>query len=249
MTKRKEQRRELLKEDEFLSYMERGIRYAQSHRSQTVGLVVAFFAVIGIGIGIFEWNKSKHENAAQMLFEVEQLMLQAYDDPDADQKFESEQAKNEAVLGKLDAIIGGQTGISADQAQIHKVAILLNLGRESDALDTYKGLANRSGEMGLFALIGLGDFYLGANQPDEALNFYNQVLARPDGKAAYEDLIKYKMAQCYKEKGDENTAREELESIVGKYESVDDKAPIFQQAKTMLDEINQKTAASSGGAS
>lgn len=240
MTKRKDERRELLKEDEFLSLMERAIQYAKGHKQNVMFGVIGFFVLIAVAIGGYEWSKVNEDKAAATLFEVEQMMQSAVDDPQAEHKFDSEQAKNEALLAKLNELIARESGIVAEQANLHKIAVLVNLGRDDETLAVYETLAKNKSAVGLWALIGLGDYYVGHDQSDQALNYYNQVLARKDGKELYEDLVNFKMAECLSKKGDKPTAREKLESIVAKYQDAEEKAPIFQKAQTMLDEINQE---------
>ncbi|MCB1042139.1 MAG: tetratricopeptide repeat protein [Acidobacteria bacterium] len=239
MTKRKDEIRELLKEDEFLSYMERGIKYAQANRSRVIMAAVAFFVAIGAAIGMYEWQKVRSDKSAQALYEVEDMLLRSIDDPLAKVKFESEKEKNEAVLAKLDEVISSDSGVVADQARLHKVAVLVNLGRQAEAVKMYEDMSRSGGLMGLFAKMGLADYYLGEGDSEKALTLYNGVINSPEGRSHFEDLAKYRIAECYRKQGDDATAREQLEAIVAKYENADpaDQAPIFQKAKSMLDEI------------
>lgn len=234
MTKRKEQRRELLKEDEFLSFVEKAIKYAQdnSKRVLTITAIVVVGLIVIFG-GLRLWERSREQNA-EALYQAEKIMDTDLEDPNADLKFETETAKFEAAIEALDQVIDSQSGAIRDQAIIRKIACLMNLGRQLEVEPLYRQLAESRGAFDGLGEIGLGDFYAAQGEYDQALDHYNKALTRQQG-TAYEDLIHLKMAQSFKDKGDLTTARVEIDALMAKLDAQpqEQRSPLYQKAKDL----------------
>ena len=244
MTKRKEERRELLREDEFHSLMERAVRYGQDNPNTVWVGIIGFVAVVVLIFGGLYYAETKKQGAATELYRAEKILNTDLADATSELKFDSEKAKMEAALVELDKVIASQSGVVRDMALVRKVRCIINLGRNSEVEAIYKELSVRGGSMGLMGLMGLGDFYLGEKQYAQAVEKYNAMLG-VDNSSELEGLVKYKVALCYKEQGEPAKAVAELEDFVTSHEDdATTRPPIFSKAKGLLDELKAEDKAS-----
>jgi len=201
MTKRKEERRELLKHDEFLTKMELAARYIQAHPrkvSMWVAVVVLVLAGIAGGINVY---RGKQDQAAANLYNARNAFLRTADDANFDTKYETEKEKNEAALKELDELLASASGASRFQGLIYKASCLMELGQMDDAVSTYEELAKAPGEYGIMGLLGLGDLYVGREDYDKGLDYFRQVDGK-SGKEFFEDIVKMRIATAQEKKGD-----------------------------------------------
>ena len=245
MTKRKEARRELLKHDEFLTKMERAARFIQTNPSKIsmwVALVVLVLAGVAGGINYYQNNMDK---AASGLYLAEKSFLRTLDDPDSETKFETEKEKNEASLKELEAYTSQSSGKNRLQALFYKASCEMELGLVDQAQETYTEISKDSGEYGIMGLICLGDLNMGKDDFAKALENYKEI-DNKSGKPLFEDIVKYRIAKAYQKSGDLKSAEMELESLVQKYETLENtqKPPVHQDALDLLEEIKTKNEAS-----
>lgn len=245
MTKRKEERRELLKEDEFLSFMERAVRFAQNQSQKVAVIAVAAIAVVALIIGGAHLHRAQKMKASAELYEAEKIIDTSLDDPYTKLGFEDDTQRLETALKSLDRVLAESSGEVADQARVQKIRCLIDLGRDEEVLPLYRELANSSNVFKAFGLLGIGDYLRNKGQHDEALAAYNQLLADGDLKLLFEDLVKYHMAQCFHGKGDHTTARNELEALIAKLEARDQsqQSPILPDARDLLEQVNREDTA------
>ncbi len=238
MTKRKDRRRELLKQDEFLSSMERAVRYAQANPRKVGMWVFTVVVVLSLIAGGLKYTQITKDKNAEALYQAERTYLRPLDDAAFDTKYETEKEKNEAALKSLDTYVSKASGNDRAQGLIYKASCQMELGKMDEAEATYSELAKESGSYGAIGQIGLGDIYFGKKDYDKALGSYKKVLSNRD-KALFDDFVKLRISVLYKEKGDLENAELELESLVQKYDSLEDaeKPPLYQDAKTLLEEI------------
>ncbi|MCB9396930.1 MAG: hypothetical protein H6510_03860 [Acidobacteria bacterium] len=242
MTKRKEERRELLKQDEFLTRMERAIRYSQDHASRVMMLVAAGIVVVGLIFGLQAFRSHQDHQAAQVLYKGEKILLTEADDPQAELKFEDEKAKNEAALAELEKAISSTTGEIQAQARVRAIGCLVALGRNEDTLAHYEALSKSNGIYASLGYMGLGEYYRAKKDYAKALQAFNDCFNTLSGTDGLADLLKYRIAMTYKDQGDTAKAIQELEVLINKYAEDTSKQPTFySKAKTLLDDLKKET--------
>ena len=90
MTKRKDERRELLKEDEILSKMEKIARYMQQNPMQ-VGLILAGILGLALLLSIMqERGRAAVNERAATLYKAEKILQTDISDENAELKFASQ---------------------------------------------------------------------------------------------------------------------------------------------------------------
>jgi len=245
MTKRKDKRRELLKQDDFLNSMERAVRYAQANPRKVGSWVFGVVVLLSVIAGGMKYFQVKKNSDAEALYKAEKSFLRTIDDPFSDVKYETMAEKNEAALKVLQAYAEEASGDNRAQGLVYKASCQMDLGKMDEVESTYKELAKVPGSYGAIGLMGLGDIYMGKEEYDKAIEFYNQILTNAD-KGLFEDLVKFRVASAYKKKGDLKSAEIELESLVQKYDALEEgeKPPVHQDAKTMLEEIKKENETS-----
>lgn len=245
MTKRKEQRRELLKEDSVLSFLEQVARYIQQNTSQVLIGSVVFLIALGAIFAFQSHSENKTKEDAALLYKADKILNTNIEDETAELKYDSNEAKYTAALTELDGIIASHSGSLRDGAMVRKVSCLIALGRQDELETLYKELTS-SKDFAMFGNMGLGDMYMSQSKWDDAVTSYSKL------PGDLSELVTYKVARCNKEKGDLETARLDLEKLIAEFDGVEDgtqKPPILNKAQQLLDEIKAETAASEETAS
>ncbi len=241
MTKRKDERRELLKEDEIHSFLERVGRYIQQNFMQVVFGTVAAFALVA---GLIAWVRyqGKHNNAqAAVLYTAEKILNADPSDPNA-VKYASERERYEKALAELDKVVAEASGVVRQQALLHKIKVLNHLGQQDKIKPLYDEVIANDEGLKVFGLVGLGNYYISEGKFAEAraqFEIINTLRGVPDLK----DFVDYQRAYCYKEEGDKATAQKELKLLVDRYVNEEDaakKPPILAKAQQLLDELNKE---------
>ncbi|MDJ0834917.1 MAG: hypothetical protein QNK37_00290 [Acidobacteriota bacterium] len=248
MTKRKDERRELLKEDEFLSGMEKAARYMQQNPAQVLIALAVFLGLVA-ALTIYQAQNLKSANQrASAIYEAEKILQTNIDDETAELKFANNREKYEAALAKLNEVIPELSGIARHQAMVMKIGCLTSLGVTEELAELYGELADQGeGSVKLIGMMGQADLNLAEGRYDEAIDIYDRIEAAKLNGAAYEDLIIYKKALCLKGKGDETTARQELAALVDRYEgdeSAQGEPPVLIKVRELLEELEGDDAKS-----
>jgi len=238
MTKRKEERRELLKEDEILSGLEQVARYIQEQPTKVFGWTAGIVLALAFFFGFNAYQESQAIKNAGDLYKAEKILGTDITDEKAELKFDSNKAKFEAALAELDKVIASHSGAIADQATILKINCLTTLGRQDEVKALYEKLSNGSATLRFVGIQGLGDIHLANKEYDAAVAQYEKLL----GDVTSKDLALYKMARACKDKGDEAKAREHLQKVLDAYADLDDaeKPPIHYKVKELKDELDKK---------
>ena len=233
MTKRKDERRELLKEDELLSGMERVARYIQNQPKKVFGIGGAVLLLLALIFGYGAWQRQQDVQAAGDLYRAEKILATNLEDPEAEFSFATETEKLEAALEELDKVIDQYSGPVQKQAYIYKVSCLIGLGRYEEVESTYASLA-QGGSLQFLGIKGLADMYLAREAFDDALAQYQRLL---DTDQFNPDQIKFHMAECYQGKGDLTQAKALLEEIVEAYKDQEEKPPVHFRVQQMLTDL------------
>lgn len=247
MTKRKEQRKELLKDDEFHSTLEQLALKAQENAGQVTAIIGGFFLVLG-AFFLYGWYAdSQQKESAFTLYKAEKILDTAVNDEKAELKFSSEKEKYEAALAELDRVIAAESGVVQQQALVHKAQCLIALGRSEEVKSTYEALAKSSGDLKSIGVMGLADMDYAAKRYQDAMSGY-QSLLRQSGGFGFKDLIRYKIAQCYIGLEDKDKAISELKGVISEYDGVEDrdKPPVHLKVKELLTELEPEATTTEG---
>lgn len=240
MTKRKDERRELLKEDELHSFLERVARYVQQNLRQVIlGSVVLLILLFAIS-KYADHSVSRRDEQAQALYGAEKILDTDIADEKAKLKFASEKEKYEQALVILDETISSQSGVVKQQAIISKIAVLVNLGRQTEIEDLYQSIIGSDKHLKMFGLMGLGEFYLAEARFQDARTQFSKLKTLGDFDLG--DLAHYKLALCYQAEEDLEKAKSELSQLIDAYEGEEDavkKPPILVKAQQLYDEITK----------
>lgn len=238
MTKRKDERRELLKEDEILSGLEQVARYIQEKPTQVFGWTAGVVLALALFFGYGAFQDSQSIKNAGELYKAEKILGTAINDEKAEMKFDSEKAKYEAALAELDKVIASQSGAVGDQAILLKINCLTSLGRQDDVKALYEQIAGGNKNLRFVGIHGLGDIHMANKEYDQAVEQYKKMLDDETNK----DLANYKIAKACKDKGDDATAREHLQKVLDAYADMEDtdKPPIHFKVKELIDELDEK---------
>jgi len=242
MTKRKEERRELLKQDEFLTRMERIFRALQENPRQVYLAGAGVLLLLGLLVGAQVFRGNRMEKGALGLYQGEKILLSGIDDATAERKFASEKEKQEAALAEFEKAIAAQSGAIQDQARVRAIGCLVNLGRHGDALPHYQALSKSSGVYAPIGFLGMGDCHRERGEHKAALDAYNAGFSVVTDKDTLFDLFKYRMAQTYVDSGETTNAVAELEALVSKYaDDPGSQPPYFSKAKTLLEDLRKSS--------
>ena len=235
MTKRKDERKELLKEDAALSGMEQIARYIQNEPQKVMYWAIGVFGALALIFGYQAYSASQAKAAAGDLYRAEKILATNIEDEKAELKFGSEQEKYEAALVELDKIIDSRSGSVKQQAIMLKIRCLGNLGRSGEIAGLYDSLISEGGELQFIGIMGQADMKFAEKQYADARAGYEKLM----GSAVSEELVKFKIAQCYKEEGNTEGAKRILNEVISAHEETEagDRPPIHFQVQSLLTEL------------
>lgn len=153
MTARKLSRKALLKQDEFLTTMEKIQQFWEEHRNAILfGVAGAMAVTIVIIVGVF-FFKAREAKAAVALSEAlrayhgavlgQQAPARAADDQ---LQFSSAAQKYQQTISAMDGVIDGYGRTESGRvARLYRAHSLFNLGRYSEALEEYQAFRDASG--------------------------------------------------------------------------------------------------------
>jgi tetratricopeptide (TPR) repeat protein len=245
MTKRKDERRELLKEDEFQTFFEKTARGIQEEPVKYLGPFAGALVVLAAIFGFFAYQRSAAIEVASELYQVEEMLRVEPGDENADYVFDDRTQQLEAVLQKLDDVIGRHSGSVAQQARIQKVRVLQDLGRYDNIEALYKDIVSNDNGFALFGHHGLADYYFANGDYDNAKSHYNKMASLGPKMPNMTDWVDFNLARCFKEEGNLKEARIRLNKILDKYGTdMSSAPPAATQAKELLDELGAEEEAS-----
>jgi tetratricopeptide (TPR) repeat protein len=227
MTARKLTRKELLRQDEFLTSMEKTQKFWEEHRSViligAVSIVVVAFLIVG-GISFF---KAREAKGAVALTEAlrpyhgsvlgQQTPARATDDQ---LQFPSATEKYQQSISALDGVIDGYDGTDAGRvARLYRAHSLFNLGRYAEARAEYQAFRDTAGSGYLSGLA-----LLNMAQCSELESDYPAAVAACqeliDSAAEFQfplDTALYALADCHLESGDQEQAASLYQRVVEEF--------------------------------
>lgn len=248
MTKRKQERRELLKEDDILSFLEKIARYIERNPRRVILETVLALAALALVFGMLSLRQKNLEQSARALYQAEKILNTRVDDEQAELRFADEKEKNEAALAELNKVIEKESGVVHQQAVIYKISCLINLGRNDELGSLYQSLIDEKQGLEFIGAFGLADKHFAEGQYKEALDQYSMLLNMRGQGADMADLVSYKMAQCYQGSGDLTSAKQKLSALINKYANKDEgeKHPILAKAQDLLNEMEKQSGTDAG---
>lgn len=216
MTAKKLTRKELLRQDEFLTTMEKIQQFWEEQRNvliiSAVALVVAVILIVA-GISFFNAREAKGAAAlseALRPFHGSVLGQQSPTRAADDQlQFSSDAEKYQQSISALDGVIDGYGGTEAGRvARLYRAHSLFNLGRYAEALEEYQSFRNAAGNGYLsgLALLNMAQCHKLENDYPAAIETYQQLI---DSVAELQfplDTALCALADCRVESGDQELA-------------------------------------------
>jgi predicted negative regulator of RcsB-dependent stress response len=223
-------RKQLKKDDEFISAGEIVLRWITMNWRPLVAGVAAVLAVAAVWWVITLWSGARSSEASLMLHRA----VQTFEGENPSQGGEptgdmeaAEQQFREVVdrYGRSD---------HADMARLYLVRIDLSRGQTDEAVATLEDITKRHGSdaIGRMATLNLIDLKLGSGQGDEVVD---QLKQAADGvsEALPADLALYKLARYFDDENRLEEAREYYQRLVDEYQD----SPYAFQARQRLTEI------------
>lgn len=242
MTKRKDERRELLKEDDFLSFLERSAQYISQNRQRVLIISLAVFAGLIAIFGMRTYLESQRYDQAGLIYQVEEILQVDPNETRPEFQFDTDKERYEAAHAKLEEILPQLDGSSRVQGLLYKVECMTMLGKTEGIDGVLKEIADSGNLLAFVGVVGLGDFYLAEEQYDDAIAQYNRLLRLPPAPEM-DVLANYKIAQVHQDRGDLDKAKKALQDLKAKYDDADpgSKPPLMTDVDTLLEELNAAT--------
>jgi predicted negative regulator of RcsB-dependent stress response len=223
-------RKQLKKDDEFISAGEIVLRWITMNWRPMVAGVVAVLAVAAVWWMVSLWTGARANEASLMLHR-------------AVQTFEGENpSQGGEPTGDIDAAeqqfreVADRYGRSdhADMARLYLARIDLSRGKTDEALATLEDISRRHGSdaIGRMATLNLIDLKLGSGQGDEVVDQLKQA-ADETSDALPADLAMYKLARYFDDENRLEEAREYYQRLVDEYQD----SPYTFLARQRLTEI------------
>jgi len=153
MTARKLSRKALLRQDEFLTTMEKAQQFWEEHRNAILLGVAGFVAVVIVTIGGIYFFSARAAKAAAAFTEAlrpyhgavlgQQAPARATDDQ---MQFSSVAEKYQQAISAMDGVIDDYGSTESGRvARLYRAHSLFNLGRYSEALEEYQAFRDAAG--------------------------------------------------------------------------------------------------------
>lgn len=250
MTKRKDERKELLKTDEFKAALESGISQTKESPTMVIGGTIAAFAVLGLVFFFMSYRQQAANTAAGEVYQIEAPLNAQLDDTRDRFDFTGGAQKFEQALAEADKKIPALSGVALQQALLLKANCLVALGRQAEVVDVYQKVLKGDSRYHVFANKGLADYYFANKEYDQALTYYEKLAKAGSAFPKLEDFVNYHRARCLQAKNDLPQARSLANAVVDRYKDkeVADQPPIYRKVKALLTELDEAAPASDAGA-
>jgi tetratricopeptide (TPR) repeat protein len=226
MTARKLSRKELLRQDEFLTSMERTQQFWEEHKNAiligAVAVVVAVILIVG-GISFFKAREAKGAAAlSEALRPYHGTVLgQTPARADDDQlQFASDTEKFQESISALDGVIDKYSGTEAGRvARLYRAHSLFNLGRYAEALEEYQSFRNSAGNGYLsgLALLNMAQCRRMEGDLPAAADTYQELIESASELQFPLDTALCALADCSLESGDREKAASLYRRVVDEF--------------------------------
>jgi tetratricopeptide (TPR) repeat protein len=218
MTARKLTRKELLRQDEFLTTMEKAQQFWEEHRNFIlIGIAAVAVLVILVVGGISFW-KAREAKGAALLSEALRpyhgvVLGQQTQTPDMandDQmQFSSDAEKFQASITALDGVVDNYGGTEAGRvARLYRAHSLFNLGRYAEALEEYQSFrdAYGNGYLSGLALLNMAQCRKQEGDYPAAAATYQELIDTASELQFPLDTALIALADCRLENGEQEEA-------------------------------------------
>lgn len=227
MTARKLTRKELLRQDEFLTSMEKTQQLWEEHKNviliSAAAVVVVAILIIG-GISFFKAREAKGDAALTEALRPyhgavlgEKTAARAADDQ---MQFSSEAEKYQQSISALDGVIDSYGGTEAGGvARLYRAHSLFNLGRYSEALEEYQSFRDASGTGTLsgLALLNMAQCRMMEGDFPAAIATYQELIDSASELRFPLDTALCALADCTLESGDQEKAASLYRRVVDEF--------------------------------
>ncbi|CAM2008490.1 tetratricopeptide repeat protein [Acanthopleuribacter pedis] len=250
MTKRKDERKELLKTDEFKAALESGISQTKESPRTVIGAVVGAFALLGLIFLVMSFRDNAAKNAAGQVYQIEGPLFAQVDDTRDRFDFSSERQKYEQALAEAENTIPSLSGAAKQQALLLKAGALAALGRQDEIPAVYEEVLKGDSGYHFFAHKGLGDYHFAKKAFDEALSHYDKLAKSGSVVPDMQDFVNYQRARCFQGKNDFAQARTLANAVIDRYKDKEavDRSPVYRKVEELLKELDEASPASDAGA-
>ncbi|MBI3451027.1 MAG: tetratricopeptide repeat protein [Acidobacteria bacterium] len=129
-------RHEMLKQDEFVSWVSHATMWIESNRRAVVAGLIGVVVVVAAGLGISAWQRSKADEAYTRLGDVQKIARTpiAGEPGAAPGALQTSQERSTRIVAAADRLLAASSsGEAADWARYHRASALLDLGRKDEA--------------------------------------------------------------------------------------------------------------------
>ncbi len=213
MAKKKISRKELLKkEDEFLTFSARVLKFVLEHKVQ-IASIAGLFIGLGLLVSTIQYfsNKSENKSFALMkegLFKYEEALK----DKEPKEAYLGVKPDFEQIMNEYAGKQGGKL------ARIVYANISYNGGEADTAIDLYEKALNDFGDnlsLRNFILSGLGYAYEAKKDYAKAIEYFKRIDA--SSNPTLKDEALFNLGRLYAETGEKDKSREAYKKLIADY--------------------------------
>ncbi len=234
---RKPSRKDLKKDDEFVSRGQEVVAWASQYARQLVAAAVVLVLVVSISIGVTISSRSKEAAGATALgtaLEIAERPVVEDEDGAARERdaFSSEQARRDALGEALQEVRREHSGtIAAAVSSLYLGRIAFAEDRHDDAIEGFEQYlkeAPRDHKLRFSALEGIGTVHEAREDPDAALQSYRRLVT--EAPTFYVPFGLLHEARLLHGLGREDEARATAQRIIDEY----GETPVVRPARNLL---------------
>jgi TolA-binding protein len=221
----KTKERHHLKENELRNFAVQAGQTMAERRKETTTLIVAAAVVAALAIGYFGWRDHVQTKAHGLLAQAMAVQDARVGPPPAPGTpagglyFPTERERSQAALTRFkiaaDAYPSTDAGV---YARYQEGATSLALGSTPGAITAYEQVIKESGDnfYGQMARLGLAEAQVRAGQYDPAINTFNELAQRKDGRLPVDGIL-MQLGRTYLEAGKRADAQQTFNRLVEEY--------------------------------
>jgi tetratricopeptide (TPR) repeat protein len=239
---------------------EKAASYLGTNRRIVWGAIATLAIAAGVLVGVRNWQASEEQAAGALLEEASRIQLatirtedeRAATEGDDEPTYTSKEARAEAALEKYRAVTSGYPGTDAAAwAHVGEGRALLDRNEPAEARAAYqKAIDAAEGDPAVTrqALEGIGFSFEAEENWDEALSTYEELGALANG--LFESWGDYHAARMLLRKGDEDQAKQRLQTVLERLRTEDAPAAPYlrRQVESRLALLDPSLGTQSGGA-
>jgi TolA-binding protein len=236
--------RHRLKENEVASTMARLTAIYENYRTPVLAVAISVVVVVVAVAGFVAYRSQANNHASEMLaaaMTIEQATVAPAPAPGAAPApapagaFPTEKARDEAALARFTAVANDYPSTASGiAARYHAAALLVALGRDTEAVQKYQEVVDRAGNSiyGQMAKLGIADAEAAAGKYDAAITGYRELSASSSADLPVDGIL-MQLGRAYDAAGKTADARQTFKRIVDEFPM----SPYAADAKRAMDQI------------